>query len=125
MKRFILAGFVAFSVAGFSPVYAHPALVQTIPAADTTAASPTRIELRFSERMVGAFSGADLLMVDMPGMKMDKPSKEAATATFSADGLTMTLVPAKPLQSGTYRVEYHVVSADTHRMTGSFSFRVK
>ena len=31
----------------------------------------------------------DLLTVDMPrGMKMDKPSKEAATAAIGADGMT-------------------------------------
>ena len=125
MKRIILAGLFAFSLAGIGTAYAHPELVQTQPAADATTVSPARIELRFSERMVGALSGADLLMLDMPGMKMDKPSKEAAAATVSLDGLTMTLVPAKPLSAGTYRVDYHVVSADTHRMTGSFSFRVK
>lgn len=125
MKRFVLAGLVAFNLSMAGAAYAHPKLVQTTPAADATTVAPARIELRFSERMVGAFSGADLLMVDMPGMKMDKPSKEAATATVSADGLILTLTPAKPLPPGTYRVDYHVVSADTHRMTGSFSFRVK
>jgi len=39
-----------------------------------TSAAPAQIELRFSERVVEAFSGAELLMVDMLGMKMDKPS---------------------------------------------------
>lgn len=120
MKRLILVGLLTAATA-----YAHPELVQTTPAANATTAAPARIELRFSERMVEAFSGADLLMVDMPGMKMDKPSKEAATAAVGADGMTLTLIPAKPLRTGTYRVDYHVVSTDTHRITGSFSFRVK
>jgi methionine-rich copper-binding protein CopC len=125
MKRLILAGLVAAGLLAAAAAYAHPELVQTTPAANATTATPARIELRFSERMVETFSGADLLMVDMPGMKMDKPSKEATTAAISADGMTMTLTPAKPLSAGTYRVDYHVVATDTHRITGSFSFRVK
>jgi methionine-rich copper-binding protein CopC len=125
MKRFLLASLVAFSLSMMGTAYAHPELMQTSPAADSTIPSPAKIELRFSERMVSAFSGAELFMVDMPGMKMDEPSREAATVAVSAAGLTLTLSPEKPLPPGTYRVDYHVASADTHRMTGSFSFRVK
>ena len=125
MKRLVLVGSMAAGLLTAATAYAHPELVQTTPAANATTAAPARIELRFSERMVAAFSGADLLMVDMPGMKMDKPSKEAATAAIGADGMTLTLIPSKPLPAGTYRVDYHVVSTDTHRITGSFSFRVK
>ncbi|MCW5701621.1 MAG: copper homeostasis periplasmic binding protein CopC [Bradyrhizobium sp.] len=125
MKRLILAGLVAAGLLAAAAAHAHPELVQTTPAANATTAAPARIDLRFSERMVGAFSRADLLMVDMPGMKMDKPSKEAATAKIGADGMTLTLIPARPLSAGTYRVDYHVVSTDTHRITGSFSFQVK
>ena len=97
MKRLILAGLFAAGLLTGAAAYAHPELVQTTPAATATTATPARIEMRFSERLVGAFSGADLLMIDMPGMKMDKPSKEAATAAVSADGMTLTVTPAKPL----------------------------
>lgn len=125
MKRLILAGLLAAGLMTAAAAYAHPELVQTTPAANATTAAPARIELRFSERMIDAFSGADLLMIDMPGMKMDKPSKEAATAAVGADGMTLTLIPAKPLTPGTWRVDYRVAGADTHRVTGSFTFRVK
>ena len=125
MKRLILANLLAAGLLTAATANAHPALVQSTPAANATTAAPARIELRFSERLVEAFSGADLLTVDMPGMKMDKPSKEAATAAIGADGMTLILTPAKPLPAGTYRVDYHVVSTDTHRVTGSFTFRVK
>ncbi len=125
MKRLILAGLLATGLLTGAAAYAHPELMQTTPAANATTAMPARIELRFSERLISAFSGADLLMIDMPGMKMDKPSKEAATVAVSPDGMTLTLTPAKPLTSGTWRVDYHVAAADTHRVTGSFTFRVK
>lgn len=104
---------------------AHAKLVQTMPAAQAEVVSPPKVELRFSERLVGAFSGADLYMVDMPGMKMSKPARESASAAVGADGITLTITPAKPLPAGTYRVDYHVVSVDTHKVTGTFSFRVK
>ena len=125
MKRLILASLFAAGLLTGAAAYAHPELLQTTPAANATTATPARIELRFSERMVDAFAGADLLMLDMPGMKMDKPSKEAAAVAVSADGMTLILTPAKPLPPGTYRVDYHVAAADTHRVTGSFTFRVK
>jgi len=93
---------------------AHPELVQTTPAAQAEVASPPKVELRFSERLVGEFSGADVYMVDMPGMKMSQPAKENTTAAVGADGTTLTITPAKQLAAGTYRVDYHVVATDTH-----------
>jgi methionine-rich copper-binding protein CopC len=125
MKRFITACVVIVSVLVGTAAQAHPELVQTTPAANATTASPAKVELRFSERLVSEFSGADLFMVDMPGMKMDQPSKEQSTAALGADGTTLTITPTKPLAAGTYRVDYHVVSTDTHKMAGTFSFRVK
>ena len=104
---------------------AHPELVQTTPAAQAEVVSPPKVELKFSERLVGEFSGADLYMVDMPGMKMNQPAKESTRAAVGADGTTLTITPSKPLTAGTYRVDYHVVSTDTHKMTGTFTFRVK
>lgn len=125
MKRLLLAAVVAVSLIPGMAAYAHPELEKTIPAADATVASPAKIELRFSEKLAGEFSGADLLMLDMPGMKMDKPSKESVTTSLSSDGMTLTIAPSRPLSAGTYRVDYHVVSTDTHRVTGSYSFRVQ
>lgn len=125
MKRFITACVVIASVLVGTAAQAHPELVQTTPAANATTASPAKIELRFSEPLVAEFSGADVFMVDMPGMKMAQPSKEPATAALGADGITLTITPAKPLAAGTYRVDYHVVSTDTHKMAGTFSFTVK
>ncbi|MBS0546158.1 MAG: copper homeostasis periplasmic binding protein CopC [Proteobacteria bacterium] len=125
MKRLMLAALVTLSLTSGGLAYAHPELEKTTPAANATVPSPAKIELRFSERLAGEFSGADLLMLDMPGMKMDKPSKESAASALSADGMTLTLTPSRPLMAGTYRVDYHVVSTDTHRITGSYSFKVQ
>lgn len=125
MKRLLFATMVVAGLTSVGTAYAHPQLVQTTPSANATVAGPAKIELRFSERLAGEFSGADLLMLDMPGMKMDKPSKEGATASLSTDGMTLVITPSRALAPGTYRVDYHVVSTDTHRITGSYSFKVK
>jgi len=108
-----------------SAAYAHPKLASSTPAANATVASPARITLRFSEKLVDKFSGADLVMTDMPGMKMNSPMKIAVKTMTGPDGKTLTLMPAKPLTAGGYKLDYHVVSADTHRINGGFNFRVK
>jgi len=35
------------------------------------------------------------------------------------------VVPKSPLGAGRYSVAWHVVSADTHRVSGNFAFAVK
>ena len=41
------------------------------------------------------------------------------------DGKTLVATFAKPLSAGTYKVDYHIVSTDTHRVQGSYTFKVK
>lgn len=41
----------------------------------------------------------------------------------STDGTTLTLL-LKPLKPGRYRVTWHAVSVDTHRMDGKYNFLV-
>lgn len=103
---------------------AHPKLVSSIPAANATAERPTRIELRFNEALVGQFSGIDLVMTDMPGMKM-APMKIAVDTSVGADGKTLVAVPKRALHTGTYKLDWHAVTTDTHRVNGSFTFKVK
>ena len=61
-----------------------------------------------------AFSAVEV--TDAKGVRVDlgKPS-------FSA---TVMRVGLKPLSPGTYRVRWHVLSVDTHRTEGSFTFHV-
>ena len=103
---------------------AHPKLLSSTPAAQSTGSAPRQIELHFSEGLMAKLSGADLAMVSMPGMAMKSPMKMTVTATLAADGKTLSVLPAKPLTAGTYRVDYHVVSVDTHRVTGTLVFRI-
>ena len=119
----VTVGLAAGLVAG-TAAQAHPKLVSSTPAANATVERPTRIELRFNEALVGQFSGVDLVMTDMPGMKMP-PMKVAVDATVGADGKTLVAVPKGTLHTGTYKLDWHAVTTDTHRVNGSFSFKVR
>lgn len=101
---------------------AHPKLVAATPAADAAVAPPSRIALRFSEKLMPKLSDVTLSMTGMNGMK-HAPMPVGSTTTAAGD--TLTVIPAKPLTAGSYRVEWHVVSADTHRIAGSYAFSVR
>lgn len=104
---------------------AHPKLVSASPAPNSAVASINQIELHFNEKLVGQFSSVDLAMTDMPGMKMNSPMKMPASTVVGADGKTLIVRTKSPLSAGTYKLDWHAVSADTHRVNGSYSFKVK
>ncbi|MBV1692640.1 copper homeostasis periplasmic binding protein CopC [Novosphingobium sp. G106] len=124
-RKTVFAVAMAASVLAATAVQAHPKLDSTTPAANAVVAAPTRIQLVFSEALVAQFSGIDLTMTEMPGMKMGPMKMNGVKATVGADGKTLVASLAKPLPVGTYRVDYHVVSADTHRIQGSYTFKVQ
>lgn len=107
------------------PAYARPQLVSAAPAANSATVPTARLQLAFSERLVAQFSGADIMMTSMPGMKMNAPMKMPGQASLANDGKTLVVTVAKPLPKGSYRVAWHVVSTDTHRVQGNYSFQVQ
>lgn len=121
-----LRGLLAASALVASSVaFAHPKLVSSTPTDKAEGPAPSKIELHFSETLLPEFSAANVVMTAMPGMAMHSPMKVAFTVTGDADGKTMVITPKQPLTTGTYRVDWRAVSADTHRVTGNFSFEVK
>lgn len=102
---------------------AHPKLLSSTPAEGATIAAPEKIELHFSETLMTQFSGAKLIMTDMPGMP-NSPMGVKASVAGGADPKTMVITPAAPLTSGTYKVEWRAVSSDTHPITGAVTFKV-
>lgn len=107
-----------------SLVQAHPKLISSNPLQGSTSAAPSKIELHFSENLTTQFSGAKLIMTDMPGMP-NSPMGVKAGVSGSDDPKMMVITPAAPLTTGTYKVEWRAVSSDTHPITGNFSFNVK
>ncbi len=106
--------------------FAHPKLVTATPAANATVARTTTITLTFSERLTPKLSTATLIMTGMPGMANHPDMKMAGvTSAVSVDGKSIILTSAKPLPAGSYRADWVVIGADTHRITGQHSFSVR
>lgn len=122
MRRFpvLIAAVASIALAGTAN--AHPKLVSATPAANATVAKPARIELHFSEKLMPAFSKAELIMAARPGMAA---MKMASGAALGPDGRTLIITPNASLPRGRYNVAWQVVSTDTHKVAGSYAFAVK
>lgn len=123
MRRLIVPAFLFALVA--APAFAHPKVVSSTPAEGAAVAPISRVEIKFSEKLVAQFTGASLNMTDMPGMKMRSPMVMKVATSVSPDGLTLIAATPKPLPKGTYKLSYHIVSADTHRIEGALGFKVQ
>jgi len=108
MKRIILLGLLLAT-----PAIAHARLVNSDPAANAKVKSPGQIKLQFSESLEPAFSSAGL--TDAGG--------KTVPVSKSVGGDTITLLPLT-LKPGVYKVTWHSVGQDTHRLAGSFGFTV-
>lgn len=94
--------------------HAHAELDHSVPAAGCTiSAAPTEVVLSFSEGIEPKFSGAEVL--DSKGAHVEETSTAADSAMH---------VKLKPLGTGTYQVNWHALSDDTHKTKGSFKFTV-
>jgi methionine-rich copper-binding protein CopC len=111
---------LAATVAIFTVAEAHAFLMHANPPVGSTVhESPKEIRLYFSEEIEPVFSGIELAT---------KAGERIATGPASIDPndhsqFFATL--AAPLAPNIYRVSWHVVSVDTHRTEGDFSFEVK
>ncbi|SNY15920.1 hypothetical protein SAMN05660659_02982 [Pseudomonas sp. LAMO17WK12:I6] len=103
---------------------AHPKLLSSTPAEGADGAAPDKIELHFSESLLTQFSGAKLVMTEMPGMA-HSPMPMKARVSAGSDPKSMLVTPLTPLSAGTYKVEWRAVSSDTHPITGNVTFKVQ
>jgi methionine-rich copper-binding protein CopC len=119
MSRKHTPAFALFAAILFGTVaQAHPQLQSANPAAGGATASPKQIRITFSETVIPQFSGIEL---------RDQAGKLIATGKSETDpsNKKVLIVPVKEqLDPGDYKVEWHAVSEDTHRVKGSYSFSV-
>lgn len=95
---------------------AHGLLVQTAPVADSHVATPpTEISLRFNEKIELRFSGIELLGPD---------GEKIVTGDIAVHDNDMVAPVSGSLAPGVYQVDWHVLSADGHKVEGSFKFEV-
>ena len=94
---------------------AHAMLDHATPAVGSAvAAAPKEVVLSFTEKLEPKFSSIEVRNAN---------GAAVSTGPARANGMEMR-VGLKQLPAGTYKVIWRVLSVDTHRTNGSFTFRV-
>jgi len=100
---------------GSVAAHAHAVLEHASPPVGSTSASaPSEVALTFTDKLEAGFSSVQV--TDANGARVDQGKPQIS-------GNTMR-VGLKSLQQGTYRVRWQVLSVDTHKTEGSFTFSV-
>ncbi|MBB5577567.1 MULTISPECIES: copper homeostasis periplasmic binding protein CopC [Rhizobium] len=117
ITRFSLAAILALGLSG--QAFAHAHLNSATPADKSTIkASPSELDLTFSEGLNLKFSGIKVTGPDKAVVKLGDP--------MLMQNDTVLMVPVSgTLGAGTYTVEWHALSADGHKTNGSYTFTVK
>jgi copper resistance protein C len=114
--RIIISIIALLSAAG--PVFAHAHLDRASPTVGSTVTpAPKEVVLWFTNQLERTFSSIEVR--DGKGA-----SVQAGKAVVDRSNRTRMSVPLKALSPGTYKVMWRVLSVDTHRTQGDFTFRV-
>lgn len=112
-----LAGlFTVAAIAGAwtTGAFAHAMLERASPpVGGAVSGSPGQVRLWFSEALEARFSSAEVT---------GPPGPVSGHISVSGNQLVIGLPRLVP---GTYRVHWHVISVDTHKTEGSFTFEVR
>ncbi|WRZ91917.1 copper resistance protein CopC [Streptomyces sp. NBC_01007] len=112
----LLAVFGAL-LAGAAPASAHAALTGSNPTQGSVVdKAPAQVSLTFSEQV--SLNDKSLQVLDPKGGRVDAGS----ASDLGGDTYGLKLRPGLP--DGTYTVTYQVVSADSHPVSGAFTFSV-
>ena len=123
MKTFTrkqLMGLATSAVIAFVPVaaFAHGQLESAVPAAGSTVDTPDTLRLTFNEDLESAFS--TVKVTDANGTAV---SKEKAKVDATNPRVLTIAVPK--LSSGSYSVQWAVMTHDSHKTKGAYGFQVK
>ncbi|MFZ5957733.1 copper homeostasis periplasmic binding protein CopC [Pseudomonas sp. QL9] len=117
-KSSLLATLSLLAVLNAPAVFAHAHLKTEVPAADSTASAPKELRLTFSEGVEAKFT--KVLVKGADG----QPVKVAGIATEAGNAKVLVVTFDQPLPAGSYSVEWHAVSVDTHKSEGHYGFKV-
>jgi methionine-rich copper-binding protein CopC len=106
----------SFALAG--QAFAHAHLKNSAPVDKAAVASPSELDLTFTEELNLKFSGLTVTGPDRGQVKLGEGMLE--------DGGKVLMVPVSDkLAPGSYTVDWHVLSTDGHKTEGNFTFTVK
>jgi copper resistance protein C len=116
MRRVFLIGLVPFLVLFATAIAnAHATLERAEPRVGNKVAAPPReVTLWFTQKLEPAFS--TITVTNAAGERID-----SGKARVSGNQMS---IPLRPGGSGTYHVNWHVLSVDTHTTDGNFTFQV-
>jgi methionine-rich copper-binding protein CopC len=121
MSRTTLASTIAIAavIAATGGAFAHAELKSAVPPVNgSVTASPTEIDLSFSEDLNMKFSGIKVTGPDNKAVKLGEG--------MLMDSNTELMVPVTgTLADGSYTVDWHALSGDGHKTHGSYKFTVK
>ena len=119
-NRFAAFSLIAAIAMGFAgQALAHAHLKTSVPSdKSTVATSPASLALSFSEALNLKFTGIKLIGPQKAAIKTGD-----AALTDNGNGLSVPVTATLP--AGTYTVEWHALSTDGHKTTGTYSFTVK
>ena len=108
---------VGLVVAGAGPAAAHAILESTTPEQGSeVSAAPTQVQLHFSETV--GINGRSIEVLDPSGHRVDNGDAQHAKGASSTVFVTLK----NGLPKASYAVVWHVVSADSHPIAGTFTF---
>lgn len=113
----LLLAVIGAVLAGAAPASAHAALTGSDPQQGAVVSrAPTQVSLTFSEKV--AMSDGSVRVLDPKGKRVDTGK------TADLGGTTYGVKLHSGLPDGTFTVTYQVVSADSHPVSGAFTFSV-
>ena len=105
---------------------AHANVVSSIPTAGgSTSFMPDRIQITFTENLL-QLEGKKVNSISLSYMKHSDLGLAVPLTDVKVEGTTLSAaVSAGQYETGNYNVSYSIVSADGHKLDGSFLFTLK
>ncbi len=115
MRQLVIIFSLFLVAAASSPAGAHAYLDHAIPqVGSTVATAPSELTLSFTQNLEPAFTTVRVTGPD--GARVDQGKPE-----ISGNTVRVSIKAASP---GTYHVDWHALSVDTHTTQGSYTFTV-
>ena len=120
--RYAAAVLLLLSTSGTA--HAHARLERSVPRADATVAPPKTIELWFNELLDDEFNDVTVYRAKPDGSPADATNLATGKPQVDASDRTHLSTSVGPLTTGSYVVQYKVLSRDGHSARGRVLFRI-
>jgi copper resistance protein C len=120
----LLAAATLIVLASSAPARAHARLERSVPQNGATVAPPKTIELWFNELLDDEFNDVAVYRATRDGTPADTTNRATAKPQVDASDRTHLSTPVGATTTGSYVVQYKVLSRDGHSARGRVVFRI-